>query len=251
MLSQAEQEAFHADGFLMAGPGADLRASLPARELSEQLLATPGPAPDPAVERHLDDPLTYTLCTLPQIIERVASLLGPDLLLWHSRYFSRCAGDPPVPWHQDGPFWSMEPVHCVSAWVALDDANVENGCVYAVPGSNHTPLPQVPSSGTGRFGRKADISRYDVSGAIPLEMPRGQFFLFDSWMLHRSGINPGAGARLAISMQFIPPQVKLGLERLQKRVPDYGVQVVRGADTLGLNPVVAAPVLPAPADHQA
>lgn len=243
-LSEQQKLAFHTRGFVMPGAAADLSAQLPPREASGHLLQSPGIAPDPAVERHLDDPQTYRLCTLPGILERVASLLGPDLFLWHSRYFSRRAGDPPVPWHQDAPFWSMQPVRCVSAWLALDDVDEENGCVHAVPGSNHHPLPQVPSTGTGRFGRKADISNYDVSGAIPLAMPRGQFFLFDSWLLHRSDINPGEGARLAISMQFIPPEVKLGLDRLKRRVPNFGVQVVRGADRLGLNPVAPAPVLP-------
>lgn len=241
MLSEQQCNEFRSQGFLLSGPECSLAAQLPGPDTFARLLSTPGLAPDTAVDRHLDDPLTYALCTAPAIIERVAALLGPDLLLWHSRYFDKPADGPPIPWHQDAPFWSMHPVRCISAWLALDDVSQRNGCVFVVPGSNHAPLPQVPSQGTGRFGRQADISAYDVSAAIPLELSRGEFFLFDCWLLHRSGRNSGGGSRLGLSMQFIPPQVTLGLDRLQARIPGFGVQLVRGSDPLRLNPHAAAP----------
>ncbi len=201
-----------------------------------------GRADDPFVDRHLDDPVTYKLCTAPAIIERIAALLGPDLLLWHSRYFNKPATGPPIPWHQDAPFWNMEPNNCVSAWLALDDVTQANGCVYVVPGSNQTQLPQIPSQDTGRFGRQADISEYDVSSAIPLELPRGEFYLFHRLLLHRSDSNPGSGSRLALSMQFISPEVELGLEKRKLKVRDFGVQLVRGQDRLQLNPRAEAPL---------
>lgn len=242
VLNQQQCNEFRSQGFLMPGAEASLAEQLPGPESFTRLLSTPGLASDAAVDRHLDDPLTYALCTAPAIVERVASLLGPDLLLWHSRYFDKQVDGPPIPWHQDAPFWSMQPIHCISAWLALDDVSQRNGCVFVVPGSNHVKLPQITSQGTARFGRQSDVSTYDVSGAIALELSRGEFFLFDSWLLHRSGRNAGGGSRLGLSMQFIPPEVKLGLERLQARIPGYGVQVVRGSDPLRLNPHAAAPV---------
>jgi phytanoyl-CoA hydroxylase len=241
MLSELQRNEFQSRGFLLPGAECSLARQLPAPETFARLLATPGLAEDAAVDRHLDDPLTYLLCTTPAIVERVAALLGPDLLLWHSRYFDKPADGPPIPWHQDAPFWAMEPMRCVSAWLALDNIARSNGCVFVVPGSNKVQLPQIPSQGTGRFGRQADISTYDVSAAIPLELARGEFFLFDSWLLHCSGRNTGGQSRLGLSMQFIPPEVKLGLERLQARIPSYGVQVVRGVDRLRLNPQATAP----------
>lgn len=241
MLSALQCNEFKSHGFLICGGRASLAGQLPPRDAVARMLATPGLAKDNAVDRHLDDPLTYQLCTAPAILERVAALLGPDLLLWHSRYFDKPADGPPIPWHQDAPFWSMEPRRCISAWLALDNVRESNGCVFVVPGSNHVQLPQIPSQGTGRFGRQADISGYDVSSAIPLELSRGEFFLFDCWLLHRSGRNTGGESRLGLSMQFIPPEVKLGLEKLKARIPGYGVQLVRGRDRLQLNPQAAAP----------
>lgn len=242
MLSELQCNEFQSRGFLLSGAQGNLAELLPGPETFARLLATPGLAEDTSVDRHLDDPLTYQLCTAPAIVERVAALLGADLLLWHSRYFAKPADSPPIPWHQDAPFWAMQPVRCVSAWLALDNVSRGNGCVFVVPGSNRVPLPQIPSHNTGRFGRQADISTYDVSGAIPVELARGEFFLFDSWLLHRSDRNTGGQPRLGLSIQFIPPEVKLGLERLQARIPSYGVQLVRGVDRLRLNPHAAAPL---------
>lgn len=241
MLGEQQCKEFQSRGYLLSGAEGSLAAQLPGRDRFTRLLATPGLSGDPALDRHLDDLLTYKLCTAPAIIERVAALLGPDILLWHSRYFDKPAGGPPIPWHQDAPFWNMEPRNCVSAWLALDDVYHGNGCVYVVPGSNQLQLPQIPSEGTGRFGRKADITGCDVSAAIPLAMPRGEFYLFHAWLLHRSDSNPGSAPRLALSMQFIPPDVTLGLEKLQARNPHYGVQLVRGSDPLRLNPHAPAP----------
>lgn len=242
MLSEQQCNDFRSQGFLLSGTAGSLAEQLPDADTFARLLASPGLAKDPAVDRHLDDPLTYRLCSAPAIVERVAALLGPDLLLWHSRYFDKPANGPPIPWHQDGPFWDMQPIRCVSAWLALDNVSRSNGCVFVVPGSHHVHLPQIPSQGTGRFGRQADISTYDVSAAIPLELARGEFYLFDAWLLHKSGSNPSGQPRLGLSIQFIPPEVKLGLERLQARIPSYGVQLVRGRDHLRLNPHAAAPL---------
>jgi ectoine hydroxylase-related dioxygenase (phytanoyl-CoA dioxygenase family) len=226
---------------LQPGPEASLTDILPSRQTFRRLLGDPGIGRDPMVDRHLDDPVTYKLCTAPEIVERVAALLGPDILLWHTRYFDKINDATPIPWHQDAPFWSMEPRHCVSAWVALDDIHQGNGCVYVIPGSSDTPLPRVASQGTGRFHKKSDTSGVDVRTAVSMELKRGEFFLFHQWLLHCSGRNPDSLPRLAISIQFIPPEVKLGLERLQDRLPGYGVLQVRGSDLLGLNPHAKAP----------
>lgn len=242
MLTEQEIAQFHSQGFLLSGAGGSLAKQLPDHEIFNHLLTRPGLPRDPAVDRHLDDLTTYTLCAMPQITELVADLLGPDLLLWHTRYFDKTRGAPPIPWHQDAPFWEMEPRQCVSVWMALEDVHEGNGCVYAVPGSNKTPLPQVPSQGTGRFGKKADITGVDVSSAIPLTLRRGEFFLFHSWLLHRSDSQNLSGSRLAIAMQFIPPEVRLGLERPTRRNSDYGVLLVRGEDRLRLNPHATAPL---------
>lgn len=241
MLNEQEINQFHTQGYLLSGEVGAVADQLPAQETFKRMLARPGLARDHALDRHLDDPTTYRLCTLPQILERVADLLGPDLLLWHTRYFDKPAGGPPIPWHQDAPFWPIDKKKCVSVWLALEDVQESNGAVMVVPGSHKMQLPQVRSAGTGRFHRKADITGVDVSSATPLTLRRGEFYLFHSWLLHRSDSNKSSDSRLAIAMQFIPPEVRIDLERPKRRIPGYGVLLVRGEDRLRLNPHASVP----------
>ena len=84
----------------------------------------------------------YDLCSQPAIVERLASLLGPDILLWRTQMFYKKPGDGATLWHQDynvpGPFRvpSIDPPVTITAWIALDDATIENGCVELIAGSH-------------------------------------------------------------------------------------------------------------------
>lgn len=63
-------------------------------------------------------------------------------------------------WHQDAPYWPMDPVGALSAWIAVDDVTVENGCLHFVPG-------------THRLGRQPAI-RLDVEGDSIVDKMRAQ-----------------------------------------------------------------------------
>ena len=76
-----------------------------------------------------------------QIVEEVAQLTGAtELRLWHDQiqYKPKSIGGVNM-WHQDAPYWTnIGPQTAqVTAWIALDDADAENGCMSMIPGSNH------------------------------------------------------------------------------------------------------------------
>ena len=53
------------------------------REIEEQVLTTDDPIHARAGQsRHMDQPVVYDLATHPAIIDRIAGLLGPDLVVW-------------------------------------------------------------------------------------------------------------------------------------------------------------------------
>jgi non-heme Fe2+,alpha-ketoglutarate-dependent halogenase len=52
-------------------------------------------------DRHLDSPLVYRLCVAAPIVDRIAALLGPDLLLWRSDFFVQSKDDRESLPHQD------------------------------------------------------------------------------------------------------------------------------------------------------
>src|SRR5438309_968787 len=61
----------------------------------------------------------------------------PNVRLYHDqgRYKPALHGDE-VPWHQDNGYWKLEPPGAASCWIALDDATLENGCMWVIPGSH-------------------------------------------------------------------------------------------------------------------
>jgi ectoine hydroxylase-related dioxygenase (phytanoyl-CoA dioxygenase family) len=68
------------------------------------------------------------------LIGPLSELLGQSLRLYGSQVFAKPAhGGTAVPAHQDMPYWPFEPYEMISAWIALDDSTVENGCVRYLP----------------------------------------------------------------------------------------------------------------------
>ena len=50
-------------------------------------------------------------------------------------FFAKPAGNgKPTPWHQDGEYWPISPLATCSVWIAVDDANRENGCLRVIKG---------------------------------------------------------------------------------------------------------------------
>jgi hypothetical protein len=241
VLRDDELAAYRRDGLLRGGRVGPPREMEDLRDRIDACLATPVVAGHPDVHRHLDNRTIYDLCAHPEVVGRVASILGPDVVIWHSRVFHKRGSDPPIPWHQDGAFWNLDPMVSVTAWIAIDGADRGNACVVAIPGSHQGPVPHVPTSTSGRFRRAAQPDDVDETAAVAIELEPGEFFLFDTWMLHTSAANPSGRRRTALSIRYTTPDVTIAVEKLSPLVPGYGVQLVCGHDRAGKNPVAPPP----------
>jgi len=141
---------------------------------------------------------------------RLAVLVG-DLgirqpLLLQSMYIFKSPGiGGEVVGHTDSTYLYTEPTSCVGLWFALEDATVENGCLWALPGRHCEPL-------RSRFLRKADgtlgYEVYDPAplpsdGAVPLEARRGTLIVLHGQLPHLSGPNRSARSRHAYTLHVI------------------------------------------------
>lgn len=73
----------------------------------------------------------------PELVAMVGQLIGEDLILWSMGYFGKPAlNGKATPWHQDGQYWPIRPLATCTAWLALDDATPENGCLQMIKGSH-------------------------------------------------------------------------------------------------------------------
>src|SRR5207302_2897398 len=87
---------------------------------------------------HLRYGRVYDLLTHPRIVAYIKDLLGENVVGWGSHFFCKMPGDGKrVSWHQDASYWPLTPSKVVTAWLAIDDATVENACMRFIPGSHH------------------------------------------------------------------------------------------------------------------
>jgi ectoine hydroxylase-related dioxygenase (phytanoyl-CoA dioxygenase family) len=181
--------------------------------------------------RHLDCPELMALASHPALLARAAAILGPDLLVWRVHIFDKPPGGKEIPWHQDWNYWPLEPAVIVSAWIAVDEATVENSCVQLIPGSHKRMQPHVRSGPEMAFSEMADTTGVDLSTKVDMELRPGQCFLFNERMLHHSEPNRSTKRRMGAAVRLIPPLVRV----LTYDGDDHGVVLVHGEDRLGFN----------------
>ena len=72
----------------------------------------------------------------PKILDAAEDVLGPNILCWTTNFFIKEANSPGfVSWHQDAFYWGLNKDTVMTAWVALAPANLKNGCMKFLPGS--------------------------------------------------------------------------------------------------------------------
>ncbi|MCY3833675.1 MAG: phytanoyl-CoA dioxygenase family protein [Chloroflexi bacterium] len=241
-LTRAEVDFFVENGYL--GPYAAMspdEMALVRREIDEQVLSTDGPNPrSRGQSRHMDQPVVFDLATHPAIIDRIAGLLGPDLVVWATNFWLKEPGGAEIPWHQDIHFWPLEPPLNTSAWLAIDKVTVENSCVQIIPGSHRLSLPHVKAEEGVAFVKMADNAAFDAADAINMELKPGEFFIFSERTLHRSSVNTSEQRRLGISIRVTLPIVHV----VQDSAPlhrGHTAILARGKDVMGFNRYAGRP----------
>ncbi len=109
-------------------------------------------------------------------------------------------------WHQYAPYWPMDPVGALSAWIAVDDISVENGCLQFVPGS-HKQGPLEPISLESEDDSVVDKLRaqgYTVPEPVAVPMRAGGVTFHHGCTFHYAGPNRSDEPRRAFAIIYIP-----------------------------------------------
>ncbi|MEU7059055.1 chlorinating enzyme [Streptomyces sp. NPDC046197] len=258
-LSAQEIEQFHRDGFIGPFdlyPEDDMEQNL--RRIRPKLIdtktsiysqkqAASGSTNLANYDRHLDVDFLAEHITRPEIVHRVASLIGPDVLCWRTEFFPKYPGDEGTDWHQADNFsnvagskhpqivWPEDSDFggTITVWSAFTEASRDNGCLQFIPGSHRTmnydeskvmtydpdSINNVEKNGIRRgfFGydyrqlqRDPDWSP-DESKAVSQVMRQGQFIIFWSTLMHASHPHNGATdrMRLGFAARYVPTQVQV------------------------------------------
>ena len=79
----------------------------------------------------------WELVTNKRIPDIISDLFGDTVILRHSHFFVKLLGDSKkVSWHQDESYWPLSKCRLVSAWLAIDDLDQDNGAMHVIPGSH-------------------------------------------------------------------------------------------------------------------
>ena len=126
------------------------------------------------------------------VIDILRHIVSPNLKCMQSMLFVKAPGKAGQSWHQDEFYIPTRDRSLVGAWIAIDDANIDNGCLWLIPGSQREGyiMGRVPNDSS----EYADVDTIDVSGyqkedLLPVEVKSGSVVFFNGYTLHSSRRN--------------------------------------------------------------
>jgi len=153
----------------------------------------------------------YDLAKTPAILDIVEDLLGPNFVCWATHYFCKLPGDDKgVSWHQDCTYWPLTPTKTITVWLAIDDADKENGCMEVIPGSHlQGGIVHKESDSSEKnvlTQTVADMSKYPPPVAI--ELKAGQISIHSDLTIHGSLPNRSNRRRCGLTLRYCPTDVR-------------------------------------------
>lgn len=174
------------------------------------------------------DPVFDAFSRTPALAALASALGLVDPVLLQSMYIFKqphIGGE--VTCHQDSTFLYTEPHTVTGFWFALEDATLENGCLWALPGGHRAGLK-------ARFLRSGAGVRTDVldatpwppfgreSGYVPLEVKKGTLVVLDGLCPHLSGGNTSARSRHAYTLHAVERGARYPEDNWLQRDPSVG-----------------------------
>ena len=160
------------------------------------------------------------------IVDVATQVIGPNIKAATSQLTFKMRGNTQMfSWHQDNTYGELDPYNAISCLTALDDADVENGCLWLIPGSHCQGQHSDPRSDKEKVAKGTIELDADDQLAIPLEMRAGDCLFFHCHMLHKSDGNRSTDRdRRILFMRYADADA---VEVYQNRIPRLG-RLLRG-----------------------
>ncbi len=143
-------------------------------------------------------------------VHAMTQLIGPNVVWMYTQFITKFpdadTGKSEFPWHQDFGYGPIDPANGLTVWVALDDVDERNGCVYVHPKSHlRGPIPHKKISEDHWF---MDV---EVEGdGVPAVLKAGEAVAFHGYTLHRSLLNHTDHPRRGFFMCYVDANCKDG-----------------------------------------
>ena len=208
MLTETEVAHYHEHGYVIPDFRLPPETVAAIRADHDRLLAR-----HPEFRNYCSRLLEYDLSFLnyarvPEILDMVGQVIGPDFALWNSSFFAKPAHDGhATPWHQDGEYWPIRPLATCTVWIAVDASTTENGCLRIIPGSHKDKRLRKHNTNKATnltLNQELAADEYDPDSAVDLVLQEGQVSLHDVYLLHGSEANTSAKSRRGMTLRYMP-----------------------------------------------
>lgn len=223
-LTDAQIQQWNADGYL--GP-LDVYSSDEIAEIRsyfDDLLATAlaeGLDSYSISSAHLKHSRVWDMLANDRITGYVSDLLGENVVGWGSHFFCKMPRDGKrVDWHQDCSYWPLTPTKAVTVWLAIDDADLDNGGMEVFTGSHTHGLIDFEASdadaGNVLDQNVENPEQYGELKHTPLSA--GQISIHSDLLLHGSAPNDSDRRRCGLTLRYCPADVTAYLGWNQKGI---------------------------------
>jgi hypothetical protein len=187
---------------------------------------------------HLISPVLDKVSHNSKILDAVESIIGKDILVCGTTLFIKNPDKKGfVSFHQDAKYIGLEPYNWVTGWLAVTDANEENGCMRMLKGSHKKDLKfhDQKFDENNLLTRGQTIENVPINETTPVILKAGQLSLHHPTIIHGSGLNKSKERRIGFAIQsYIGTNVDQVLGKIY-------VQQARGNDTFNFHEHVKRP----------
>lgn len=230
-LTKDQIEAWNRDGYLGPLDMLDCEEMRSLRNYFDELLAATfaeGKDSYSISSAHLKHARVWDLLTHPKLVAYVSDLLGPNVIGWGSHFFCKMPGDGKrVDWHQDCSYWPLTPTKAVTVWLAIDDADLDNGGMEVYTGSHQHGLIDFDTTDDASGNVLDQVvqhpEKYGEHRFTPVAA--GQISIHSDLLVHGSAPNQSDRRRCGLTLRYCPADVTAYLNWERK-----GVIVAGSAD---------------------
>ena len=229
-LSQEQVNQYNEDGYIAP---INVLSENEAGEVREEIERIEKDWPDELLGLgrnyvHLISPVFDKIPHNSKILDAVESIIGKDILVCGTTLFIKNPDQKGfVSFHQDAKYIGLEPHNWVTGWLAVTDANEENGCMRMWKGSHKEDLKfhNQNFNENNLLTRGQTVENVPINETTPVILKAGQLSLHHPKIIHGSGLNKSKDRRIGFAIQsYIGSNVKQVLGKMY-------VQQARGDDT--------------------
>jgi hypothetical protein len=211
-------ESFNRDGFLKGLSVFDTNEITDIRAYFDGLLSqafASGADSYSISSAHLKHGRVYDILSDSRIVAYVKDLLGANVIGWGSHFFCKMPHDGKrVAWHQDASYWPLDRSKTVTVWLAIDDADVGNGCMRFLAGSHEfghlTYRPSTPEEHNVLDQTVENAEQYGTP--IDDELRAGEVSIHSDLLLHGSEANDSDRRRCGLTLRYCAADVRAGMD---------------------------------------